>query len=80
VVVAFLGCLLFCLSALGAAQLFTGQLFVECLAAIDTDLTALVFSAHALIVASRGSPWQKCARSRPPIGDLAPGVTLLVAT
>jgi hypothetical protein len=32
---------------------------VERLAAVDADLSALIFSAHAMIVASRGSPWQK---------------------
>ena len=45
---AVLGGLLFRLSALGAAQLFTRQLFVERLATIDADLAAFVFSAHTL--------------------------------
>ncbi|MBV9327906.1 MAG: hypothetical protein JO352_29685 [Chloroflexi bacterium] len=46
------GGLFFCLSALGAAQFFAGQLLVERLATIDADLAAFIFSAHALIVAS----------------------------
>src|ERR1700687_3633827 len=43
-----LGGLLFRLPALGAAQLFTRQLFVERLATIDADLAAFIFSAHTL--------------------------------
>ncbi len=43
-----LGGLLLSLAALGAAQLFTCQFFVERLATIDADLAALVFSAHTL--------------------------------
>jgi hypothetical protein len=54
-----LGGFLFRLSALGAAQLFTCQFLVEGLATVDADLAALVFSAHALIVASRATTWQK---------------------
>jgi hypothetical protein len=42
-----LGGFLLRLSALGAAQLFTGQFLVKRLATIDADLAALVFSAHA---------------------------------
>jgi hypothetical protein len=37
------------------------------LATIDTDLAALIFSAHAMIVASRGSAWQKCIQSGAPV-------------
>src|SRR3954451_19103011 len=40
------GGFLFRLAALGAAQLFARQFFVERLAAIDANLTAFVFSAH----------------------------------
>ena len=43
-----LGGLFLSLSALGAAQLFARQLFVERLATIDADLAAFVFSAHTL--------------------------------
>jgi len=34
------------LSALGAAELFAGQFLVKCLATIDADLAAFIFSAH----------------------------------
>ena len=54
-----LGGLLFRLPALGTAQLCTRQLLVKGLATVDADLAALVFSAHALIVAIRASAWQK---------------------
>jgi hypothetical protein len=40
------GGLFFRLAALGAAELFARQLLVEGLAAVDANLTALVFSAH----------------------------------
>jgi hypothetical protein len=53
------GGLLLRLSTLGAAELFTRQFLVKGLATIDADLAAFIFSAHALIVASRGSTWQK---------------------
>jgi hypothetical protein len=42
------GRFLFRLSALGTAQLFARQFFVEGLATVDADLAAFVFSAHAL--------------------------------
>jgi hypothetical protein len=53
------GGLLLRLAALGAAQLFAREFFVKGLATGNADLAAFVFSAHALIVASRASPWQK---------------------
>jgi hypothetical protein len=53
------GGLLLGLSALRAAELFTRQFLMKGLATIDTNLAAFIFSAHALIVASRGSTWQK---------------------
>src|SRR5437762_5663452 len=42
-----LGGLLFRLAAFGTAEFFARQLFVKGLAAVDADLSALIFSAHA---------------------------------
>src|SRR3954449_11314871 len=41
------GGLLFRLSALGATELFAGQLLVKRLATVDANLAAFIFSAHA---------------------------------
>jgi len=75
-----LGGLLLGLSALGATQLFTGQLLVERLATIDADLAAFIFSAHTL---DCGEPRLSLAkvsaqpgRVTPPRLLVPPGVTL----
>ena len=70
-----LGGFLFRLSALGATQLFTRQLFVEGLATVDADLAALVFSAHTLDCGEPSLHLAKVLAQPGRVTPFRPGVT-----